>query len=162
MHFGAPEVAMFLFIVLLALIVLLGAIAILRFAKRKMAEKAALEAKKLELMNTLLQKFESSKELVEFLKSDEGRQWTERLTVTPMAPSTRAVLLVGVSVLCLWFGLGSLITSFAAFAINSSLPPLLQGGGFPVGALIAQGIMGAILTAAAVWFFWLSNIWRKN
>ena len=156
MHFGAPEVAIFLFIVLLALIVL-GVIAILRFAKRKMAEKAALEAKKLEIMNTLLQKFENSKDLVEFLKSDEGRPWTEGLTVTPMTPSSRAILLLGVSVICLWIGLGSLYSSFAAFAITSSLPPLLQGG-FPVGAFIAQGIMGAIFTAAAVWFFWLSNI----
>lgn len=147
MNVGAPTVVL-IFVVLIVLSVM----AILRVAKRQSAQKDALEAKRLEVMNALIQKFENSSDLVEFLNTDAGKRMTEAISAPPSNTSTRSIVLVILAAVCFWYGIKMIIGPLALFGLSGSFGrPLL---------VLGLGITGFALVVLAAYFAWISKIWK--
>jgi hypothetical protein len=149
MRIGAPELVLVIFVVTIVLCV----IAILRLVKRKSAQKDALEAKRLEVMNALLQKFQNSSDLVEFLNTDAGKRMTEAINAAPSNALTRSIVLVILAAVCFWYGLKMIIAPLALFGLTGSLnhPQLIWG----------IGLLGLVLVALAAYIAWISKIWKQ-
>jgi hypothetical protein len=154
-NLGAPELLLILVVVLIPVVFIVAIVVIVTMVvRRKSAERDIVEQKKLELMNSLVQKFENSKDLVEFLKTEEGKRLSEGIGTPPQKTSTRTVLLLVLAGICLFYGLRIL----AGFAIASSM---VGFGNETSRAFVGLSVAGIVLITAAAFFFWLSNFWKK-